>query len=284
MSENAAMSETLIITPDLVIPLREISFSFVRASGPGGQNVNKVATAVQLRFDAAGRQGVGPLPCPWLALRRPVAERDYVFGVAREEGEASRQRFEREVELGGPIHSKGVLILSGYLGARYAAETPLALAATIVFEQSYGGVDGDSASLAELCALLSAIAEAPVDQRFAVTGSVDQLGRVQAVGGVNAKLEGLLAVSSRTEQKCAAILPESNTRHLMLSAEALQAVSEERFELFAVAHVDEAMELLTGLPAGVADDEGVFPEGSLNRRVADRLQAYALRAKELKAN
>jgi len=191
---------------------------------------------------------------------------------------------EREVELGGPIHSKGVLILSGYLGARYAAETPLALAATIVFEQSYGGVDGDSASLAELCALLSAIAEAPVDQRFAVTGSVDQLGRVQAVGGVNAKLEGLLAVSSRTEQKCAAILPESNTRHLMLSAEALQAVSEERFELFAVAHVDEAMELLTGLPAGVADDEGVFPEGSLNRRVADRLQAYALRAKELKAN
>jgi lon-related putative ATP-dependent protease len=192
---------------------------------------------------------------------------------------------EREVELGGPIHSKGVLILVGFLGARYATHVPLALSASIVFEQSYGGVEGDSASLAELCALLSALAEVPIRQSFAVTGSVSQLGRVQPIGGANQKIEGFFdACRERgSTGPHAVILPRTNVEHLMLRRDVVKACEEGRFAVHAVETVDEALELLTGLPAGARGADGAFPEGSVNARVEARLIALAEDARRFAA-
>jgi len=189
---------------------------------------------------------------------------------------------ERESELGGPIHSKGVLILSGFLAARYAAKRPLALAASLVFEQSYGGVEGDSASSAELCALLSAIAEAPVRQSLAITGSVSQHGDVQAIGGVNEKIEGFFALCRARGLSGAqgVIIPEANVRHLMLRAEVVQAVAEGKFAIYPVSTIDQAASLLTGLPAGERDALGAFPPDSLNRRVEERLIEFAGQAQD----
>lgn len=192
---------------------------------------------------------------------------------------------EREVSLGGPIHSKGVLILAGFLGARYAQHTPLALSASIVFEQSYGGVDGDSASLAELCALLSALADVPLKQSLAMTGSVSQHGQVQAIGGVNDKIEGFYEVCKARgltgEQ--GVIIPASNVKNLMLRDEVVRDVEEGRFHLYAVDEVDDALALLTGRPAGARDEHGVFPEDSVNGRVEARLRELAERARALSA-
>ena len=189
---------------------------------------------------------------------------------------------EREVDLGGPIHSKGVLILSGYLGARFATEFPLSLSASLVFEQSYGGIDGDSASLAELCALKSALAEIPILQNIAMTGSVNQRGQVQAIGGVNEKIEGFFDVCSRRglTGDQGVIIPRSNVKYLMLRPDVVKAVQEDRFRVWAVSHVDEAASLVTGLPAGVADEEGQFPEDTLNGRVQSRLRNMAEQALE----
>ena len=184
---------------------------------------------------------------------------------------------EREVELGGALHSKGVLILSGYLAGRYATDIPLALQASLVFEQSYGGVDGDSASTAELCVLISALAEIPIRQDLAITGSVNQHGEVQAIGGVNEKIEGFFDV-------CAArgltgtqgvVIPASNTRHLMLRRDVVEACGAGRFAIWPVAGVDEALQRLTGIPAGARRDDGTFPEGSIHRRVEHRLRLFA---------
>jgi len=188
---------------------------------------------------------------------------------------------ERESELGGPIHSKGVLILSGFLASRYAARRPLALSASLVFEQTYGGVEGDSASLAELCALLSAIAEAPLSQSLAVTGSVNQHGDVQAVGGVNEKIEGFFDVcrARGLSGGQGVLIPASNVRHLMLREEVVQAVADGLFAVYAVSTVDEAAALLTGLPAGERDALGAFPAGSLNARVEQRLVDLARQAR-----
>ncbi|MBY0278303.1 AAA family ATPase [Candidatus Binatia bacterium] len=184
---------------------------------------------------------------------------------------------EREVELGGPLHSKGVLILSGFLAARFALEQPLSLGATLVFEQSYGGIDGDSASSAELYALLSAISGLPIAQGLAVTGSVDQFGRVQPIGGVNEKIEGffdLCAARGLTGTQ-GVLIPAANVKHLMLRRDVVDAAAAGRFRVLAVEHVDQGIELLTGVPAGEAGFDGVYPEGSVNRRVLDRLQAFA---------
>jgi len=180
---------------------------------------------------------------------------------------------EREADLGGPIHSKGVLILSSFLGARYARQFPLSLRASLTFEQSYGKVEGDSASLAELCALLSALGEIPIRQFLAVTGSVNQRGQVQAVGGVNDKIEGFFDVCQARggPEGQGVIIPLANVRHLMLGEEALAAVAAGRFQVYAVSTVDEAMALLTGLEPGERNEQGEFPEGSVNRRVEDRL-------------
>jgi lon-related putative ATP-dependent protease len=184
---------------------------------------------------------------------------------------------EREVELGGPIHSKGVLILTGFLGARYAPDHPLSLGATLVFEQSYGGVEGDSASAAELCALLSALAEVPINQSFAVTGSVNQHGEAQAVGGVNEKIEGFydLCKARGLTGEQGVLIPASNTKRLMLRQEVVEAVAAGKFHVYAVETIDQGMEILTGLPAGERDASGVFPADSVNYRVEARLRELA---------
>ena len=190
---------------------------------------------------------------------------------------------EREVELSGPIHSKGVLILTGFLGARYAADRPLALAASLVFEQSYGGVDGDSASSAELYALLSAIGRVPLKQSFAVTGSINQHGRIQPIGGVNEKIEGYFDVcrARGLTGEQGVLIPASNVKHLMLRDDVIEAVEAGRFHVWPVETVDQGMELLTGLPMGARDEQGEFPEGSVNALVAARLTELAEKAKEL---
>jgi predicted ATP-dependent protease len=184
---------------------------------------------------------------------------------------------EREVELGGPFHSKGVLILKAFLGAHYATESPLALSASLAFEQTYSLVEGDSASLAELCALLSALADTPLRQGLAVTGAINQHGQVQAIGAVNEKVEGFFELCKQrglTGQQ-GVILPVTNLQNLMLSPEVVQAVEAGRFAVYAVEHVDQALELLTGCRAGQRDGSGHFARGSLNERVQSRLTALS---------
>lgn len=184
---------------------------------------------------------------------------------------------EREVKLGGALHSKGVLILGGFLRSHYLPNRPLSLHASLVFEQSYGGVDGDSASAAELCALLSALADVPIRQSLAITGSVDQHGRVQAIGGVNAKIEGFFDICRKRGLRGdqGVLVPRANVKHLMLRQDVVDAVADERFSVHAVDHVDQAIGLLTGMPAGVRGDEGEFPEGTFNHAVRARLLELA---------
>ncbi|MBK7235942.1 MAG: AAA family ATPase [Sterolibacteriaceae bacterium] len=188
-------------------------------------------------------------------------------------GEGEVIDIEREAELGGALHSKGVMILSSFLAARYSRSIPLSLTASLVFEQSYGPVEGDSASLAELCALLSALAAVPIRQSLAVTGSVNQYGRVQAIGGVNEKIEGffdLCAARGLTGEQ-GVLIPAANVKHLMLREDVVQACADGRFGIYAVSTVDEAIALLTGVPAGEPDDSGLVPEGSINYLVAAAL-------------
>ena len=183
---------------------------------------------------------------------------------------------EREARLGGRLHTKAVMILSRYLAGRYAPDQPLSLSASLAFEQSYGGIEGDSASVAEVCALISAIGRVGLDQAFAVTGSINQHGEVQAVGGVNEKVEGFFDVCRDRGELAgqAVILPASNVEHLMLKAEVRDAMAEGRFRVFAVRHLDEALALLTGEAPGEADEEGRFPAESVNGRVQARLTAF----------
>ncbi|WP_435104612.1 Lon protease family protein [Arhodomonas sp. AD133] len=184
---------------------------------------------------------------------------------------------EREAKLGGSIHTKGMMILSSLLASRYARERQLSLAASVAFEQSYGTVDGDSASVAEFCALCSVLAEVPLRQSIAVTGSLNQHGQVQAVGGVNEKIEGFFDVCAERgltgEQGVA--LPAANVAHLMLRADVVEAVRDGRFRIWPLTHVDEALELLTGLPAGTRRDDGTFEADSVNARVEQRLQHFS---------
>jgi predicted ATP-dependent protease len=184
---------------------------------------------------------------------------------------------EREVELGGPLHSKGVMILSGYLAAHYAPELPMSLWASVVFEQSYGGVDGDSASAAECFALLSALAEVPIAQSWAVTGSINQFGDIQAIGGVNEKIEGYFdtCAARGLNGKQGVLIPEANVKHLALRPRVVEAVRDGRFRVVAIRGVDEGMALLTGREAGARGADGRYPEGSVNRLVEDRLAAFA---------
>jgi predicted ATP-dependent protease len=184
---------------------------------------------------------------------------------------------EREVALGGPIHSKGVLILQGFLAARYAQERPLSLKASLVFEQSYGGIEGDSASSAELYALLSALADVPIRQGLAVTGSVNQRGQVQAIGGVNEKIEGHFDVCKArglTGDE-GVLIPAANVKNLMLRQEVIDAAREGRFNVYAVETIDHGIEILTGISAGERDGDGQYPEDSINGRVERRLAEFA---------
>ncbi len=184
---------------------------------------------------------------------------------------------EREVELGGPLHSKGVMILAGYLLATFGADAPLSLSASLVFEQSYGGVDGDSASSTELYALLSAISGVPLRQSLAVTGSVNQHGEVQAIGGVNEKIEGFfdICASRGLTGDQGVLIPNANTKHLMLKPEVVDAVKAGRFNIYPVSRIDQGIELLSGRPAGERDAHGQYPENSLFRKVSDRLREMA---------
>ncbi|MGE0688807.1 MAG: Lon protease family protein, partial [Dehalococcoidia bacterium] len=189
---------------------------------------------------------------------------------------------QREAQLSGPIHSKAVLTLQGFLVDRFAHETPLTLAARLSFEQSYGLIEGDSATVAETIALLSRIAGIPVKQSFAITGSMDQRGRVQAIGGANQKIEGFFDVCKQRgltgEQ--GVIIPISNVQHLMLREDVVQAVSEGKFTIHAVATIDEALELLTGVPAGTPSEDGRYPLDTVNGMVQARLLEIATRMRE----
>lgn len=190
---------------------------------------------------------------------------------------------ERETELGGAIHSKGVMILSGFLASRYAKANPFSVSASLVFEQSYGPVEGDSASLAELCAILSSLADGPINQALAVTGSVNQHGRVQPIGGVNEKIEGFFDVcrSAGLTGGQGVIIPSANIKNLMLRQEVVEAARCGQFQVYAVDSVDEAMELLTGRLAGERDPSGQFPGDSLNGRIESRLRELTAIQKKL---
>lgn len=181
---------------------------------------------------------------------------------------------DRESQLSGKIHDKGVMILSGYLGHRFAQDKPLSLSASISFEQGYEAVDGDSASLAELCAIISSLADAPIRQDMAVTGSVNQKGEVQPIGGVNQKVEGfhdLCRVTGFSGEQ-GVVIPSRNRQNLMLRPDVLESVRDGKFRVYAVSTVDEAVELLTGEPAGERQPDGAYPEGSINARVDARLR------------
>jgi lon-related putative ATP-dependent protease len=205
------------------------------------------------------------IPSRITALTRPVKEGELID-------------IEKKAELGGPIHSKGVLILESFLRARYLRNMPIGLRASLVFEQSYGGVEGDSASCAELCALLSSLAGVPLRQSLAMTGSVSQRGEVQAIGGVNEKIEGFfdLCQGRGLTGGQGVIIPESNVRHLMLKEEVVQAVANGTFHLWSVSHVDEAVELMTGVPAGERGADGAYQEESINGRVENALKQFVL--------
>lgn len=189
---------------------------------------------------------------------------------------------EREVELGGPIHSKGVLILAGFLGSRYALRFPLSVSATLVFEQSYGLMEGDSASLAELCALVSALAEVPMYQSLAITGSVNQQGQAQSVGALNEKIEGFFDVCQDRglTGDQGVLIPKSNVKNLMLRRDVVEAAEAGQFHVHAIETADDAMELLTGRPAGARDERGKFPEGSINALAESRLASFAESSRE----
>jgi len=192
-------------------------------------------------------------------------------------GRSGIVNIERESKLSGKTHDKGVLILSGYLGAKYAQDRPLSLSASICFEQSYDGVDGDSASSTELYAILSSLSELPLSQGIAVTGSVNQNGEVQAIGGVNYKIEGFFDVCrlrGLTGEQ-GVMIPTSNLRNLMLRPDVVEAVKEGKFHIYAVGTINEGMEVLTGIPAGERDARGCYPEHSVNGLVEKKLLHYA---------
>ncbi len=184
---------------------------------------------------------------------------------------------ERKVELSGPIHAKGVMILTAYLGSKYASDLPLSLSASLVFEQSYGKVEGDSASSTELYALLSSLSDVPIKQNIAVTGSVNQFGEIQPIGGVNEKIEGFFDVCMRKdpEGSYGVVIPQSNVKHLMLKAELLAAVETGKFTVYAVETIDEGISILTGVEAGSADKKGNYPKNSINGKVIARLQTLS---------
>jgi predicted ATP-dependent protease len=189
-------------------------------------------------------------------------------------GQEGVVNIEREVKMTGPIHNKGLMILASYLGWKYAQDMPLALSARITFEQNYGGIEGDSASSTELYCLLSALSGLPLKQNVAVTGSVDQFGNVQPIGGVNEKIEGFYEyckIGGLTGDQ-GVMIPKRNVKHLMLDHEVLQAVEDGMFSVWAVSTIDEGIELLTGVKAGREKKDGTFSTGSAHSRVRGRLK------------
>ncbi len=184
---------------------------------------------------------------------------------------------ERESQLSGRIHDKGILILGGYMGWKYAQENPLSLSASLCFEQSYEGVEGDSASSAELYALLSSLSAVPVKQNTAVTGSVNQKGEIQPIGGVNQKIEGFFQIcrAKGLSGDQGVMIPHKNLKNLMLQQEVVDAVREGKFHIYAVSTIDEGIEVLTGVEAGERKEDGTYPEGTINYKVDKQLKDMA---------
>jgi len=197
-------------------------------------------------------------------------------------GRAGMVNIEREVKLSGNIHNKGVMIVSSYLSMRYATDFPLSLTASMTFEHTYDEIEGDSATAAELIALTSALADVPVYQRMAITGSMDQHGMIQPVGGINEKIEGFFQTcrDKGLDGKHGIVIPKSNVKNLMLDDDVVEAVRKGRFSVYAVSTIDEAIELMTGTRAGQRGKRGSFPKGSFNRKVEDRLRDLAEKMKE----
>ena len=208
---------------------------------------------------------------------------DYSFGkpakitVNTYTGKNGIVNIEREVELSGSTHSKGVLILSGYLGEMFAQDIPLCLTASICFEQLYNGVDGDSASSTELYGLLSSLSGIPINQAIAVTGSVNQKGQIQPIGGVNEKIEGYFQICKMRglTGEHGVMIPVQNVDNLQLSDEIVSAVKDGLFHVYAVSTIEEGIEVLTGVPAGKKDKNGHFPAGTVNYLVYEKLKKYA---------
>jgi predicted ATP-dependent protease len=208
---------------------------------------------------------------------------DYAFGhptrvtASARPGRGGVVDVERQAELGGPIHTKGVLIIEGYLGMKFGRNLPLALSASLAFEQSYEGVEGDSASAAELIALLSAVAGIPIRQDIAITGSVNQHGQIQAIGGVNEKIEGFfMACKLRgLTGEQGVLIPASNARHLMLRREVIEAVESGRFHVWTFRTIDEGLQVLTGVTPGEPHPDGTYSKGTFNQAVMERLTAFA---------
>ena len=208
---------------------------------------------------------------------------DYTFGkpakitVNTYTGKSGVINIEREVEISGPSHSKGVLILTGYLGEMFAQDMPLCLTASICFEQLYNGVDGDSASSTELYALLSSLSGIPINQAIAVTGSVNQRGQIQPIGGVNEKIEGYFQICKMRglTGEHGVMIPVQNIDNLQLSDEIIEAVKNKLFHIYSVSTIEEGIEVLTGVPAGKKDKNGHFPAGTVNYLVYEKLKKYA---------
>ena len=208
---------------------------------------------------------------------------DYAFGKPAKitantyTGKSGIINIEREVDLSGSTHSKGVYILSGYLGEMFAQDMPLSLTASICFEQLYNGVDGDSASSTELYAILSSLSGVPINQSLAVTGSVNQKGEIQPIGGVNEKIEGFFQICQTRglDGSHGVIIPIQNVKNLNLADNVLEAVKAKKFHIYAISSIDEGIELLTGVPAGKKDSNGRFPAGSVNYLAYEKLKKYA---------
>lgn len=208
---------------------------------------------------------------------------DYTFGkpakitVNTYTGKNGIVNIEREVEISGPSHSKGVLILTGYLGEMFAQDIPLCLTASICFEQLYNGVDGDSASSTELYGLLSSLSGIPINQSIAVTGSVNQKGQIQPIGGVNEKIEGFFQICKMRglDGSHGVMIPVQNVDNLQLSDEIIEAVKNKKFHIYSIATIEEGIEVLTGVPAGKKDRDGHFPAGTINYLVYEKLKKYA---------
>ena len=214
---------------------------------------------------------------------------DYSFGkpskitVNTYLGKSGLIDIQREISQSGSSHSKGVLILEGYIGQTFAQEFPLSLNASICFEQLYGGVDGDSASSTELYALLSSLSGIPISQSIAVTGSVNQKGEIQPIGGINEKIQGFYQICKMREfnKKQGVIMPIQNVRNLHLSDEVIEDVKNGNFHIYAISTIDEGIEILTGVPAGKKNKEGKFPAGSINYLVHEKLKNYAEISKKM---
>jgi len=212
-----------------------------------------------------------------------VGTGQYSFGkpskitVSTYRGQAGIINIEREARTSGKLHDKGILIISGYMGQKYAQDKPLALTASIVFEQLYSGVDGDSASSTELYAILSSLSGIPIQQNLAVTGSVNQRGDIQPIGGVNEKIEGFYKICrlKGLTGTQGVMIPQQNVKNLMLSNEVIEAVKANMFHIYAVKSIDEGIEVLTGIPAGVPDSDGKYPNDTVHFLVNKRLEELA---------